>query len=394
MKTRFINNCSTAPILSTAVSFPTAPSSNSISEVWRWGADNLLPVALSNLSRTSSIHRRILLDKADYISGRGFKCDDSRVTELTLLCNAESQSLRSVMQRVALDKCFFGNATLEIVLKDGAISLYHQDVTKCRVSKDNRYMVLNSAWQNYQKSQSKILPIYPLFEEQSDGTIRSIVHYKDYEPMFENYGVPKYIAALGAIAIAHKTEKWNITRLDSSFSLSGVMILDGSAATDEEAEQIAREAQRRFEGTPGQVMFMVKNDSEADNSKFVPIETNNDGDWQTLYTQTLEDIIIAHSWYRTLSGIEYSSGFSSERVQNEYNIAMSTFIKSEQQDILEPIVRSIMLYTDMDASTLEIVNVPPFDPRQPYMKVWEARKADGLDYDPDDKVQQQFLSQI
>ena len=28
------------------------------------------------------------------------------------------------------------------------------------------------------------------------------------------------------------------------------------------------------------------------------------------------------------------------------------------------------------------------------MKVWEARKADGLDYDPEDKEQQYFLSEI
>jgi hypothetical protein len=28
------------------------------------------------------------------------------------------------------------------------------------------------------------------------------------------------------------------------------------------------------------------------------------------------------------------------------------------------------------------------------MKVWEARKADGLDYDPEDERQQLFLSEI
>ena len=28
------------------------------------------------------------------------------------------------------------------------------------------------------------------------------------------------------------------------------------------------------------------------------------------------------------------------------------------------------------------------------MKVWEARKADGLDYDPRDERQQRFLSEI
>jgi len=28
------------------------------------------------------------------------------------------------------------------------------------------------------------------------------------------------------------------------------------------------------------------------------------------------------------------------------------------------------------------------------MKVWEARKADGLDYDPEDERQQSYLSEI
>ena len=28
------------------------------------------------------------------------------------------------------------------------------------------------------------------------------------------------------------------------------------------------------------------------------------------------------------------------------------------------------------------------------MMVWEARKADGLDYDPDDERQRRFLSEI
>lgn len=375
-------------------SLGSASSSRAVDEVWKWGANNLMPEALATLSRSSPIHRRIIIDKADYISGRGFKCEDRRVTEFAMCCNANGQSLRAVMQRVALDKCFFGNAAVEIVVSDGKIAIYHQDISRARLAKDKSKMVLSHDWNNFKQSESKTLSIYPTFEKHSDGTLRSLIHFKDYEPMFENYGVPKYIAALGAIAIAHKTERWNITRIDNAFSLSGVMVLDGSCATEEESEQIAMEAQRRFEGTPGQVMFMVKNAQEGDNSKFVPINTSNDGDWKSLHDQSTEDIIVAHSWFRTLSGMEYASGFSAERVQNEYNIALSTIIKSEQQDILEPIQKVISLYTDMDASTLEIVNLPPFDPRQPYMRVWEARKADGLSFDSNSQEQNQFLSQI
>ena len=40
------------------------------------------------------------------------------------------------------------------------------------------------------------------------------------------------------------------------------------------------------------------------------------------------------------------------------------------------------------------MNRPPTRSKPIYMKVWEARKADGLDYDPRDERQQRFLSEI
>lgn len=390
MKATFLKNSASQPLPSLVASV----ASSSVREVWKWGSDNMMPAALSSISRSSAIHRRIVIDKADYIAGRGFKCDDSRVSDFVACCNSSGHSLRLVVQRVALDKCLFGNAIIEIAIGDGQIAMWHQDISRARVAKDKNHVVLHHDWSSYKESESRVLPIYPRFEKHSDGTTRTAILYKDYEPMFENYGVPKYIAALGALAISHKTDRWNVARVDNSFSLSGVMVLDGSTATEDEAENLALEAQRRFESSPGQVMFMVKNSADGDNSKFVPITTTNDGDWKSLHQQATEDILIAHSWFRTLSGMEYSSGFSAERVQNEYNIALSTIIKSEQQDIIEPIRNIFTAHLGWDASSLSFVNTPPFDSKQSYLRIWEARKIDGLDYDPKSTEQNQFLSQI
>ena len=66
----------------------------------------------------------------------------------------------------------------------------------------------------------------------------------------------------------------------------------------------------------------------------------------------------------------------------------------EQAELLEPIRAVIGHVTGLDASSLEIVNRPPTRSKPIYMKVWEARKADGLDFDPDDERQQAFLSEI
>lgn len=382
-------------IKNSASGFNIASAVTSVKEVWLWGADNMLPDALGALNRSSVTHRRILQDKADYISGHGFKCDSPSLADFCKCCNSLTQSLRAVIQRVALDKCLFGNAVIEVVIKGKSLSLFHQDASRARLSRDKRSLIFHHNWAQYRATESESLPIFPIFEKQADGTMRSAIFYKDYEPTFENYGVPKYIAALGAIAIAHKTDKWNISRLDNAFQLSGVMILDGAVDSADQAAQIAAQAEQRFKGNPGQVMFLVKDGAEqADSSKFIPIDAASDGDWRTLHEQSTADIIVAHSWFRTLSGLEYTTGFSADRVKNEYNIALNSIICAEQQEIIEPIKQLFKNNVGINADDLSFVNTPPFETKAPYMRVWEARKIDGLEYNQNDKSQQQFLTDL
>ena len=222
-----------------------------------------------------------------------------------------------------------------------------------------------------------------------------MIHYKDYEPMFSHYGVPPYIAGFNVSAIAYKTDRWNISRLDNSFQLSGVLMLDSAVDNEAEADRIVRLAEEKFAGNPGQVMFVIRDgDGKTDNSRFIPISSQNEGDWQALHEQAVGDIVVAHSWFRTLSGLDYSGGFSAERILHEYEVALNTVILGEQAELLEPMREAIAAVLGIDASSLEIVNRPPTRSKPIYMKVWEARKADGLDYDPEDPRQQAFLSEI
>ena len=367
-------------------------------QFWRWGDDNLFPAALALMSRRSTIHRRIINDKADYISGRGFVFDP----EIPLLgsfinrVNGENESLRQVVNKLAFDKMLFGNAFLEIITDDqhSFLALYHQDASRCRLAKDSRHVLLHHDWSHFRTEETHSLPLYPLFEEQQDGSLRSMIHYKDYEPLFEHYGIPTYIAGMNVSAIAYKTDRWNISRLDNSFQLSGVMMLDSTAEDELQAERIMRTAEEKFAGNPGQVMFVLRDGAEQDNSRFIPITSQNEGDWKSLHEQATSDIVIAHSWFRTLSGLEYTSGFSAERILHEYEIALNTVILGKQTELMEPIREVIHRILEIDASSLAIVNCPPTRTKPAYMKVWEARKADGLDYDALDERQQIFLAQL
>ena len=365
---------------------------------WRWGDDNMTPYALSLMSRRSTTHRRIINDKADYIAGKGFACNESEplLNAFVNQANGDGESLRTVLSRVAFDKALLGNAFVEVVTdRSGSfLSLYHQDASRVRLSRDNQHVILHHDWAGFKSEEAVTLPLYPLFEEAADGSLRSVVHYKEYEPMFTHYGVPKYIAGMGVSAIAYKTDCWNISRLDNSFQLSGVMMLDATTDDEAEAEQIVRTAQRRFAGEPGQVMFILRNGQEHDNSQFIPVTSSNEGDWSALHDQATSDIVIAHSWFRSLSGLDYSAGFSAERILHEYEVALNTVILAEQAELLAPIKRLLREVAHIDASSLEVINRPPTRSKPIYMKVWEARKADGLDFDPGDERQQVFLSEI
>ena len=365
---------------------------------WRWGDDNLLPNALSLMSRRSTTHRRIINDKADYIAGKGFSFDEQEplLAQIVERANGEGDSLRHIIYRLAFDKALMGNAFLEVVTdpEHSFLSFYHQDASHCRLARDSQHILLHHDWSSFKSEQMQSLPIYPRFERQADGTLRSIVHYKEYEPMFAHYGVPKYIAGMGVSAIAYKTDCWNISRLDNSFQLSGIMMLDATLESEAEAERLVQTAEKRFAGTPGQVMFVVGGGEENNSSRFIPLESHNEGDWSALHDQATSDIVIAHSWFRSLSGLDYSAGFSAERILHEYEVALNTVILAEQEELLAPIKRILREVVGVNGSSLEIVNRPPTRSKPIYMKVWEARKADGLEYDADDERQQAYLSEI
>ncbi len=365
---------------------------------WRWGDDNLFPEALALMARRSTIHRRILNDKADYISGKGFNMGDRLPALRTFVdcANGTGETLRHILRKVTFDKLLFGNSFMEVVTDHDSsfLSFYHQDATRCRVLREGKNVILHHDWSKFREEEASVLPLYPEFARGEDDNMHSILHFKDYEPAFEHYGVPSYIAGLNVSAIAYKTDRWNISRLDNSFQLSGVMMLDGGVDNEEQAGEIVRLAEKKFAGTPGQVMFMIKDCEGGDGSRFIPIDSSYEGDWKTLHEQATGDIVVAHSWFRSLSGLQYSSGFETQRIVHEYEVALNTVILTAQSELMEPVRTVIEDILREDCSSLVIVNKPPTRTRPGYMRIWEARQADGLDFDPESPQEQLFVAEL
>jgi hypothetical protein len=370
---------------------------------WRFGQDNLFPQAVAILNRKSTVHRGILKSKSRFIGGNNFTCDEKnkQLTWWIEHCNASNENLKAVNHRLVYDKKSQGNAYLEIVTnsKRSFVNIYQQDATKCRLSYDKKEIILHHNWSNYlgEKADEKRLPIFPEFKE-INGYQRSIIHIKEYEPEFENYGLMDWVAGLNVSAIAYKTDKWNISRLDNSFNTSGVLVVSGEFKDDKDYEDFKTEFKKEFtgEGNTGKILLMAeKPGADPDlGTRYTPIQQGGEGDWLQLHNQSTSDLVIAHNWFRSLSGIADNTGFDTQRILNEYEIALNTVIIDEQEIFLGWYKKILEMIAGIDASTLSIVNKPPATSKPAYMFIWEARKADGLEYDENDEVQQGFLGSI
>ena len=367
----------------------------------KFGSDNLFPQAIASLTRKSPIHRGVLNYKRVFIGGKGFNFDEGNQQLEAVIKRANTrESLSQVLKKIILDKSEFGNGFMEITTdsRKTFVNLFHQDATKIRLLKDGTGVVIHPDWANehsYTPEQVKILPFYPNFIDDG-GVMRSVIQFKNYEPEFTLYGIPEWVSALDAVAIGYKTNKWNVSRLDNSFQSSGVLLVDGDMS-DEDAEELKEDFKNEFtgEGNQGKILMIIKQLGKTEGTQFVPIQQANEGDWMKLHKQSADDIIVAHNWFRSLSGIRDSEGFDTQRILNEYQIALSTVISEEQQNYLDVL---IPLFDDfgIDATSLSFVNKPPVNIAtainlNKVITKGEARKAIGLQVDETDETMNQTI---
>lgn len=329
----------------------------SVKDYHVWGENNDFPIALAELNRKSPTHSGILNWKTIFISAKGFETgfekegvDNSDFYLWLKKCNADNESFKSVMRKVISDKNDSGNAFLELVRKKGerkkTLTVYHHDYTTCRVSKDGKRIIIYGDWLNYtlaKKEEIKTIPLYPVFgDSDENGYEHSIIHFKDYSPQFKYYGICDWIAGLDAAGIAYKTNKWNISRLDNSFSNSGALVIEGNF-TPAQAKKLKDDFNKEFTGedSQGKVMFVVKS-LGGGQTTFTPTTNNSEGEWLELHKQSKEDLLNVHNWFASLSGNIVNTGFDTNRIRSEYQLALNTVIKEAQEsylDILKPILK-------------------------------------------------------
>jgi len=305
-----------------------------------FGTNNLFPQYLAELKRKSSTHRSVLAQKAVFTSGAKFVTNNETVREYIKDVNADGESLREVFKKLADDYYTFGNAYIEGVLYDGGLNLYHIDATTVRMSKNKKQVYVHPDWAKYNTMKDK-LNIIPLYPEMSGS--RFVMQFKDYEPTFQFYGLPDYVAALEHIAVDYEIGKWNHTKFKNGFQPSAIIEINGDMG-EEEAKKLVREAQKKFvgDGNNGKIMFIVKN-GDAANANVQIIKDDQEGSWIDLQRITDQNIVTAHRWQPSLSGLVSSGKMNNtgSEIRIAYDLAMTTVIK-DTSDLLLNGLRTIL----------------------------------------------------
>lgn len=348
-----------------------------------FGRDNMFPHACSILNRRSTVHRSVLKFKSIYCAGSRLFLPDPNpdVEDFLRECNGHGESLWDVNLKLFQDKLGIGNAYFEVVTDQqrSFISFFHKDATLCRVGKDDMRgrILIHPNWGDWQNSKDlqRSIPMYPNFEL-IEGQWRSMVHVKDYEPEFSVYGIPTWVAGMDAAAIGYKTDKWNLSRLDNEMLSSGTLIIDGNISPAD-AKKLKQDFQNTFtgEGKAGKIFFVVKS-LGGEGTKWLPFSQAKEQDWGQLHKQSGYDIITAHNWFPSLSGVQ-REGLTignNTQIRTEYEIAKSTVINFEQQRFMNIFKR---IFSEVKGWEVEVL----YDNKPPVSLADKVEPKDVLDKD-------------
>lgn len=332
-----------------------------------FGTNNLFPNALAAMARKSVVHRSIMYHKKNFVMPHQMITANTKLAAYIKSVNDKNEPLPVVAGKYYLDYQANGNGYVEVAkYADKKVMFYHKDYTKARVKDVERSkektpgILFHPDWANVQKTPEKIVeyPLYPKFKE-IDGAQRSILHFKDYEAEFTDYGIPLFIAAMDVAAITWKTNKWNVSRLDNSFQASGVLVIEGDYSP-EDAQELRAAIEEEFTGEDNQgKIFTIIKQQGGSSTTWTPFANLVDGDWTNLHTQANKDLVSAHAWQKSLCNMSDAAQLSNTTlIRNEYGLA-TRIIENDQLFFLNPIRRVIKEQTGMDADDLNFVNISP-----------------------------------
>jgi hypothetical protein len=175
--------------------------------------------------------------------------------------------------------------------------------------------------------------------------------------------MPTNIAGNDSAEINYKTNRWNNNRVENSFQTSGMLMLNADFE-DEDAKNFSEDFDNAFAGheNAGKPLKVINpTGGERNDTKWIPFSDGIEGHWIELHSQSVQELVTANNWFLSLMGVSQQTGFDTERIRNEYQIALNTVILKEQKvykQLWQGLFKDLF---NQDLDDLEMLNEPPIN---------------------------------
>ena len=332
---------------------------------------NLYPNYLVELYNTSGKHNSIINGKTNYISGRGWKVDqtvrtlEDKVKLENFINHVGSDSLFELTKKIVKDNELFGGYALEVIVtKDGkGLIINHIDFGDIRVGVEEDTYFYTSDWASRKPTSNEdfeTLTSFP-FDGSAVRGERYICYYKCYRPNLKEYPLPNYVAGVPYIAADYEVANYVLNNTKNGYSGGTIWNFHNGNPTQEAQAYIKKQIKNKHHGSNNAGEPVIIFDDGKDKGVEI-ISTNPNGQddkFINLNQQIQDEIFTAHGVDASVFIKTQDTGFSNNADELRVAIeAMNSSYIEPAQRMYEKLFNDFALLLGMP-SGLKIEKIAP-----------------------------------
>lgn len=332
---------------------------------------NLYPNYLVELYNTSGKHNSIINGKTNYISGRGWKVDETvrtledKVKLENFINRPGNDSLFELTKKIVKDNELFGGLALEVIVtKDGkGLIINHIDFGDIRVGIEEDTYFYTSDWASRKPTSNEdfeTLMSFP-FDGSAVRGERYICYYKSYRPNLKEYPLPNYISGINYIKSDYEVSNYVLNSISNGYSGGTIWNFHNGQPTQEAQAYIKKQIKNKHHGSNNAGEPVIIFDDGKDKGVEI-ISTNPNGQddkFINLNTQIQDEIFTAHGVDASVFIKTQDTGFSNNADELRVAIeAMNSSYIEPAQRMYEKLFNDFALLLGMP-SGLRIEKIAP-----------------------------------
>jgi DNA-binding Lrp family transcriptional regulator len=332
---------------------------------------NLYPNYLVELYNTSGKHNSIINGKTNYISGRGWKVDqtvrtlEDKVKLENFINHVGNDSLFELTKKIVKDNELFGGYALEVIVtKDGkGLIINHIDFGDIRVGVEEDTYFYTSDWASRKPTSNEdfeTLTSFP-FDGSAVRGERYICYYKSYRPNLKEYPLPNYISGINYISADYEISNYVLNNCKSGFSGSVVFNFHNGQPTQEAQAYIKKQIKKKHHGSNNAgEPIIIFDDGKDKGVDIIPVNPNGQDDkFINLNKQVQDEIFTAHGVDASVFIKTIDTGFSNNADELRVAIeAMNSSYIEPNQIMYEKLFNDFVVLLGMP-SGLKIEKIAP-----------------------------------